>query len=252
MNLLDYQRAVYSQHGEDGIIEELCRRLNIGTGWFVEFGAWDGKHLSNTYHLVANRGWRGVFIEGNPQKYEVLLQTAAQFPDRLHTLCALVGYEGENKLDHLLARTPIPKDFDVLSIDIDSYDWQVWKSLADYQPKIAIVECNSDIPLGVVSVYDRARGTRTSFSALVNLGIEKGHHLVCHTGNCIFVRRDLVSSLGLDPDFVAHPEKLFNYPKHRRERILNIGRKLLPDRAMHFLFKLRHEYKERQRRANRP
>jgi len=40
---------LYSQHGEDGILRELLAALELSLGYFVEFGAWDGKHWSNTY-----------------------------------------------------------------------------------------------------------------------------------------------------------------------------------------------------------
>ena len=32
-----------SQSGEDGIVEEVLKRLNISSGWVCEFGAIDGK-----------------------------------------------------------------------------------------------------------------------------------------------------------------------------------------------------------------
>jgi hypothetical protein len=83
-----YRYNRYSQNGEDGVIEEICQRLGITTGWFVEFGAWDGKHLSNTYNLVAHHGWLGVYIEADPDRYQSLLLTKAAFPGKLHTICA--------------------------------------------------------------------------------------------------------------------------------------------------------------------
>src|ERR1035438_6813941 len=104
MSLLAYRKNSYSQFGEDGIIEEICYRLGIKEGWFVEFGAWDGKHLSNTYNLLANKGWQGVLIECDPEKYKALLRTKEAYPEKLHTLCAKVGFEGESRLDSLLAR----------------------------------------------------------------------------------------------------------------------------------------------------
>src|ERR1039458_5825174 len=184
MDLLKYRANTYSQFGEDGIIEELCRRLGIKQGWFVEFGAWDGKNLSNTYNLVAHQGWQGVFIEGDPEKYKDLLRTKEAFPDRLHTLCAMVGFEGDSRLDALLAKTPIPPDFDLLSIDIDSYDWQVWKALEKYRPGIVIIESNCAIPPGVIQIHNPPTSYGASFSALVDLGQTKGYQLVCHTANC--------------------------------------------------------------------
>jgi hypothetical protein len=236
MNLLHYRDNVYSQFGEDGIIQEICSRLGIKTGWFVEFGAWDGRHLSNTYNLVAHKGWQGVFIECDPEKYRALLQTKAAFPDRLHTMCAMVGFEGDSRLDSLLAKTPIPPDFELLSIDIDSYDWQVWNALEHYRPKIVIIESNAAIPPGISQVHNPPASFGASFTALVSLGRSKGYQLVCHTGNCFFIRNELVPNLRLGSDLLASPEKLFNYPRHYRERLIEAGRRVLPKRFMHVLF----------------
>jgi len=64
-----YAKDVHSQNGEDGIIEEILKRLNINNGWVCEFGAWDGIHLSNTFNLV-KKGFNAVFIEGDFKKYK--------------------------------------------------------------------------------------------------------------------------------------------------------------------------------------
>ena len=69
-----YAKDVHSQNGEDGIVEELLKRLNINSGWVCEFGAWDGIHLSNTFNLV-QKGFNAVFIEGDPVKFKDLLVT---------------------------------------------------------------------------------------------------------------------------------------------------------------------------------
>lgn len=251
MNLLHYRCNKYSQFGEDGIIQEICHRLGIKVGWFVEFGAWDGQHLSNTYNLLANKGWQGVFIECDPEKYKALLHTKADFPDRLHTLCARVGFEGESKLDSLLAKTPTPRDFELLSIDIDSYDWQVWNALAHYRPKIVIIESNSAIPPGISQIHNPPASSGASFTALVNLGRSKGYQLVCHTANCFFIQDELVPNLHLEPDLLASPERLFNYSRHYRERLIGVGRRLLPERSIHFLFGLSQRLKAAARKQPR-
>lgn len=243
-NLLSYRYNRYSQSGEDGIIEELCRRLGITTGWFVEFGAWDGKHLSNTYNLLSHHAWQGVHIEGDPKKYQDLLLTRAAFPERLHTLCAMVGFEGESKLDQLLARTPLPRNFDLLSIDIDSYDWQVWHALTEYRPKIVVIEGNSELPPGVFQIHNPPTRIGASFSSLLELGRSKGYQLVCHTGNCIFVLNERVAGLHLDPVCLESPEKLFNYGKHFREKLLGRARAILPSRAMNLIYDASYKWKQ--------
>ena len=242
--LTRYRYNRYSQNGEDGIIEEICRRLSLGKGWFVEFGAWDGKHLSNTYNLLSHHDWCGVHIEGNPAKYQDLLLTQKAFPGKLHTLCVMVGFEGENRLDRLLAQTPIPREFDLLSIDIDSLDWQVWKALDEYQPKIVVIESNNELPPGIFQTHNPPQYVGASFSSLVELGKKKGYQLVAHTGNCIFVRDELVAALDLDSSVLVQPEKLFDRGKYFREKLLSRARKILPQGAMNFIYDTSYKRKD--------
>ncbi len=215
-NLLNYQKNVTSQCGEDGIIEEICARLDIGTGFFVEFGAWDGIHCSNTYNLLA-KNWQGVYIEGDEKKYVELNNTRNRFPRQIISICAYVRCEGSNTLDNILAQTPTPVDLDLMSIDIDSYDWQVWYSLLNYHPTIVVIEGNSTVLPGIWQTHQEGVVTGSSFTALVALGESKGYKLVCHTGNLIFVRKEFIDKLNLNPLNLAFPETLFNYPKYLQE-----------------------------------
>jgi hypothetical protein len=108
-------------------------------------------------------------------------------------LNAFVDYnDTENSLDNLLSKTNIPVDFDVLSIDIDSYDYQVWKSLKNYSPKIVIIEINSSISTSNNDhIHDSIKYSGTGFRPTYCLGIEKGYTFVLHTGNMFFIRNDL-------------------------------------------------------------
>ena len=61
--LLNARKNIYSQNGEDGVIELLLDLFEIKTGSFCEFGAWDGIQLSNTYNLLKNKGWREYILK---------------------------------------------------------------------------------------------------------------------------------------------------------------------------------------------
>lgn len=71
------RKNVYSQNGEDGIISDILSRLPNSdlNRWCVEFGAWDGKHMSNTFNLVERDDYSAIYIEGNPSYFEILEAT---------------------------------------------------------------------------------------------------------------------------------------------------------------------------------
>ncbi len=212
-----------SQGGEDGVLHEVFRRLDIPVGWFVEFGAWDGVNCSNTLALV-QRGWKGVYIEGDPERYKELEQNMALYRDRIITLCHFVRADGEDSLDGILASTPIPMDFDLLSIDIDSNDYWVWQSVKQYRPKVVIIEYNCNfhahecksIPYTDQPEWDGSLFYGASAAALVKLGRSKGYTLIAHTPglNLIFILNELAS-----PRFKELPvEKVYVGPAHGQRR----------------------------------
>jgi hypothetical protein len=187
---LQYRQNVFSQNGEDGIFRKLLSRLQSPTKWVCEFGAWDGKECSNTFRLVKDEGYNAVYIEGREDYYQLLLKTCSEYPSII-PLHAMVAYEGDNTLDDLLSKTPIPLEFDILSIDIDSYDYQVWRSVEVYKPKLVIIEINSSVsPIDKTHIHGPGK-EGTGFYPMVELGLSKGYTLLCHTGNLIFVRNDL-------------------------------------------------------------
>ena len=181
---------VTSQTGEDGILEKLFETIGAGSKWCVEFGAWDGRKFSNTSTLIADKDWSGVLIEGSAKKYPDLLATYAG-NNRAICLNAIVRPEvGDGSLDSHLATTPIPKLFDLLSIDIDGNDYYVWQSTEIYRPRVVVIEFNPSIPNDVIFVQDRDLMVNQGCSllALIGLGKAKGYELACVTNlNAIFL-----------------------------------------------------------------
>jgi hypothetical protein len=195
MSLSDFKYNVYSQNGEDGIIEEIFNRLPKDKldHWCVEFGAWDGVHLSNTCNLVRHSNYKAVLIEADKKRYKQLL---SNFPsDNVIKLNKWVNFEGEDSLDNTLSKTPLPKDFDFLSIDIDGVDYWVWESLRNFRPKVVCIEFNPTIPnmIEFTNPRDFKIKQGSSAKAIVELATEKGYKIVSITNtNLFFVENNLI------------------------------------------------------------
>lgn len=206
-----YCRNVYSQNGEDGILEQLLKELSITRGVFCEFGAADGLFSSNTYNLIENHSFSGMAIELNPSLYQKCVSNYRPFPN-VQVFQGAVDYRDKNNdLNAWLERGNLPYDLDVLSIDIDSDDYYVWQGLTKFSPKIVIIETNSyrdpifeELPNSASQEYtiDLLKAwcpirvaMGSSFISILQLGLMKGYIPVAFTGNLTFVRKDLVYKL---------------------------------------------------------
>ncbi|MEM6690218.1 MAG: hypothetical protein AAF664_12365 [Planctomycetota bacterium] len=197
--LTEYSRDTYSQFGEDGVIEKALELIGETDGWCVEFGAWDGLHLSNTANLIKNKGYKGVLIEADSQRVQELNSNYSKASD-VHILSGFVGWTEKDGLDVLLKPTPIPKDFDFLSVDIDGNDFHVWNAVDHYRPKLVLIEFNPTIPTDVdfVQPSDPAISHGASGLALTKLGARKGYDLV-HVSrtNLLFVDHKYFDRFGI-------------------------------------------------------
>lgn len=182
---------IHSQCGEDGLIEYIQNKIGVKEGYFVEFGAWDGQHLSNCAYLV-DKNWKGCFIEGDVNRFKDLL-ARYRGNERIVAVNKFVSVTGENSLDSILTSIDAPRSIDVLSIDIDGYDYMVWDSLKEFEAKLVVIEFNPTIPANVVVIQDEIDDTcfGNSLAALWELALEKDYRLVAVTDwNALFVRND--------------------------------------------------------------
>jgi hypothetical protein len=193
--LLNFASNVTSQCGEDGIILKIFELIGVDSAVCVEFGAWDGRLHSNTHNLIENYGWKAVLIEGDPDRFNQL-ELHCESNANVISLCRMVGFDPPDSLDDILSETGIPKQFDLLSVDIDGNDYHVWDALVKFTPRVVVIEFNPTIPNDVIYVQDRDMNVRqgSSLLALIELGKKKGYDLISVSGwNAIFVQHEYFS-----------------------------------------------------------
>jgi hypothetical protein len=238
-----YKKNFFSQNGEDGVILELLKKLKLKKKilWCCEFGAWDGIHGSNTFNLVKKYNFKAVYIEGDKNRFKDLLKTKKKY-SKIIAFNNFVDWKKKsiNSLYKILKKTKIPKDFEILSIDIDSYDLNVWKSLIYYRPKIVIIEINSGIKPGIIQIHSKTN-VGNSFTSTLNYAKKIGYVLVCHTGNCIFIKKKYINKIGIKKKYIDNPELLFDgawlYKKENKLKRYIV--KFLPSRMLDFLRKIK-------------
>jgi len=192
---------VFSQWGEDGVIQWLLWRLGGVEKVFVEFGV-ESYAEANTRFLLVNDNWTGLVIDSSEAHLARLRQDPVFWRHDLRAQCAVVTSEN---IDGLLTRNGIAGEIGLLSIDIDGNDYWVWNAITAIAPAIVVVEYNARFgPQRAVTIpYDPGfvRSTAhysciyygASLAALTRLGNRKGYALVgCNRAgnNAFFVRRD--------------------------------------------------------------
>ena len=209
----------YSQHDEDGIIEEIFRRIGTTNRIFIEFGVGDGTENCTVYLLL--QGWSGLWIDGGAISYQQAIRQF-EYATREKQLQIVHSFITAENIQELFARAAMPGEPDLLSIDIDNNDYWVWKAVVDYRPRLVAIEYNASfgpsadcvIPYDPFRVWDGTNYNGASLKALERLGREKGYTLVgCnYTGvTAFFVRDDLVGDAFNGP-FVS--ERLYEPPRY--------------------------------------
>jgi hypothetical protein len=194
---LEYKQfGVTSQHGEDGIIEALFEKYPPQNKYCVEIGAWDGNVLSNTWNLINNKGWRSLQIEYDPNPYAAL-EERYKNNDRVQTMLHKVT---RTDLDSILKSHKVPQNFDLMSLDIDSYDYEVWKNMT-YEPNIVLIEINGveeDINLvdydPTYSVNENHNYGGVTVAKLNPLAEEKGYEFICAIKcNAFYIKKEFMN-----------------------------------------------------------
>lgn len=200
-SIKDVEFKVFSQWGDDGIIQWLIHFLDIPHETFIEFGVQDYRE-SNTRFLVMNNNWSGLIMDGSENHIENIKNTEYYWKYELEAKSAFVDCDNINEL---IGSQPFDKDVGLLHIDIDGNDYWIWKEITVISPIIVIIEYNSIFGLErpVTIPYDKDFNRTeahysnlyygASLKALHHLANQKGYAFIgCNSAgnNAYFIRRD--------------------------------------------------------------
>jgi hypothetical protein len=202
----DHEYQVYSQWGEDGLIQYLINRVAIERPIFIEFGV--EKYIeSNTRFLLINNNWSGLVIDGSEENIHYIKNDPVYWRHNLKAECAFID---KLNINELIKQNGIAGDIGLLSIDIDGNDYWIWDSITVVNPCIVVCEYNSlwGAELAVTTPYDpafiRNRSHYSnlyygaSIAALTKLAHTKGYSLAGSNrsgNNVFFVRNDLLENV---------------------------------------------------------
>jgi hypothetical protein len=207
-SIQEVEFQVFSQFGDDGIIQYLVNKLDIPNKTFVEFGV-ENYTESNTRFLLINNNWSGLIIDGDKKNIEFVKGDPITAMHDLHAVASFVTKENINQLLKNFLEKGYSEEIGILSIDIDGNDYWIWNEIDVVRPVIVIVEYNSafgnDKAWTIPYKPDFYRLQESSFQywgaslkAFELLGQKKGYSLIGSNSagnNAYFVRNDKLGGL---------------------------------------------------------
>ncbi|MEE2664434.1 MAG: hypothetical protein VX681_09995 [Myxococcota bacterium] len=178
------EKKVFSQFGEDGVIEKIFEVIAPTHGYAIEFGAYDGIHNSNTRNLIVNKGWGGLLIEGNPARAAALIENHKGYPG----VTALHAWVYPGNIEVIFDEAGAPPDPDLLVIDFHPMNY-----------------------------WDHDRYTGASLQSLYKLAKRKGYELVYSMSfgpDAFFVDKKYYDRFGIEDNSPAKLFQMWGTPEH--------------------------------------
>ena len=207
-SLHDAEFKVFSQFGEDGIIQYLIKETNISQeeSIFIEFGV-ESYLESNTRFLLVNNNWKGLVFDGSEKNIDIIKKQDFYWRNDLTAVHAWIDRDNINQL---IQNAGFSGDIGLLSVDIDGNDYWVWQAIDVVNPVIVAVEWNSIFGSeAAISIPYDPKFFRTnahysnlyygaSIAAFEYLAQQKGYSLIGSNSagnNLFFVRNDRLGQL---------------------------------------------------------
>jgi hypothetical protein len=215
IDLEHFEKRVYSQNGEDGVLEKMFAAIGTTNKYYVEFGVENGNEC-NTRYLRERYGFSGLLMDGGHENSTINLRKEFITVD--------------NILD-LFATYNVPAEPDMVSIDIDFNDWHIWLTMGQkYKPRVVVMEHNAGLGQWADKVvqhdpkakWDATNYFGASIAAMAKLGRYLGYTLVYVESfgvNAFFIRDDVLQSTGVVFKGMGNVKEVF--------RPANYGNRLL-------------------------
>lgn len=205
-DFLKSQFRVFSQWGEDGLLQYLVSNIKFCNNKFIEFGVED-YYECNTRFLLSNNKWSGLVIEGDEEYVKKIKSDPIYWSSDLKAVNHFITTDNINEI---IERNGFAGDIGILSIDIDGNDFWIFKAINVVKPDLIITEYNSHFgskyPLSVP--YDKSfvRSKKhysniyygASICAFNELAKEKGYSLIASNNvgnNLFFLRNDILGDI---------------------------------------------------------
>jgi hypothetical protein len=233
-NLHEVEFSVFSQFGDDGIIQYLINSLEVSPSSFVEIGVEDYRE-SNTRFLLVNNNWKGLVIDSSRQFVDYIRQDSIYWR---HDLTAVNEFITAECVNEVLRTNGFSAELGLLSIDIDGNDYWVWRAIDVVRPNIVIVEYNSvfgstrAVTVPYDPLFNRTKAHHSnlyygsSLKAFDLLAREKGYAFVgCNSAgnNAYFVRLDRLGNINPVEVEVGYVESRFRESRDRVGRLTHLS-----------------------------
>lgn len=198
----------FSEFEEDGILLYLMTLAGTESRTIVEICSQEGR-ICMASNLVVHHQWRGFLFDGDPvfvrhgRRFFGRHPATAAFPPVMQS-----HWFTRDNINEILVSVGVPKEIDILSLDIDGNDLYLWDALQVTRPRILVCEINNAIPSGHALTIpysddfdfrklgpDKAFFRSASLDAFIAVGRRKGYRFVGMNAlgfNAIFLRDDVL------------------------------------------------------------
>jgi hypothetical protein len=220
-SLAEVEFQVFSQFGDDGIIQWLTQQLPIPNKTFVEFGVENYREANTRFLLVSNQ-WSGLVIDGSQHNVSTIKADQVNTFFDLQALCSFITTANINEL---ISKAGFAREVGILSVDIDGNDYWVLKAIDVIDPVIIICEYNSlfgfEHPYTIEYKSDFVRGKNTPFQfygtslkSAYNVAKEKGYSFIgCNSAgnNAYFIKINFMQHLSIKEKTLAEGYVFANF-----------------------------------------